>query len=89
MCANDMIAVGAIDVARSHGLRVPDDVAITGFDDVDLATVVTPRLTTVHADALRLGAEAGRLLVSRMSGEYQGPGRHIVIPHELVVRESA
>jgi len=89
VCANDMIAVGAIDVARERGLRVPEDVAITGFDDVDLATIVTPKLTTVHADGPRLGAEAGRLLLTRMTGEHDGAGRHVVIPHELVVRDSA
>lgn len=89
VCANDMIAIGAIDVAREEGLRIPEDVAITGFDDVDLATVVTPQLTTVHADGPRLGAEAGRLLLSRMTGEHDSEGRHVVVPHELVVRASA
>ncbi|MCW5950732.1 MAG: LacI family DNA-binding transcriptional regulator [Propionibacteriaceae bacterium] len=89
VCANDMIAVGAIDVARERGLAVPRDLAIVGHDDVDLATVVTPNLTTVHADAHRLGAEAGRLLLTRMTGQYDGPGRHVVIPHELIVRDSA
>ncbi|GAA1856011.1 LacI family DNA-binding transcriptional regulator [Asanoa iriomotensis] len=88
-CANDMIAFGAMDVARERGLRIPEDVAIVGFDDVFPATLVSPRLTTVRTDARRFGAEAGRLLLSRMTGEYDGAGRHVVIPHELVVRESA
>ncbi|GAA1996161.1 LacI family DNA-binding transcriptional regulator [Microbacterium ulmi] len=89
VCANDMIALGAVEVARDAGMRIPEDIAIVGHDDVDVATVVTPRLTTVRTDARRLGAEAGALLVSRMTGAYTGPGRHVTIPHELIVRESA
>lgn len=89
VCANDMIALGAIDALKERGLDVPGDVAVLGYDDVDAATIVTPKLTTVHADATRLGAEVGAMLVSRMSGEYTGPGRHLVLDHELVVRESA
>jgi LacI family transcriptional regulator len=89
VCANDMIALGAVEVARDAGLRIPEDIAIIGHDDIDVATVVTPRLTTVRTDARRLGAEAGTLLVTRMTGAYSGPGRHVTIPHELVVRESA
>jgi DNA-binding LacI/PurR family transcriptional regulator len=50
---------------------------------------VTPRLTTTRTDARELGRQAGELLLSRMTGEALGPGRHVVIPHELIVRESA
>jgi DNA-binding LacI/PurR family transcriptional regulator len=89
LCANDMIALGAIDVAKERGLRIPADVAILGYDDIDAATIVTPRLTTVRTDAQKLGATAGRLLLTRVTGEYDGRARHVVIPHELVVRESA
>ncbi len=89
VCANDMIALGAIDVAKARALRVPDDIAIVGYDDIDAATIVTPKLTTIHSDAYRLGAEAGSLLLSRMLGEYSGPGSHLVIEHELIVRDSA
>lgn len=89
MCANDMIALGAIDVAKERGLRVPDDVAIMGYDDIDAATIVTPRLTTIHTNAKRLGTAAGQFLLERMSGARTGDGRHAVIDHRLVVRESA
>lgn len=89
LCANDMIALGAIDVAKERGLRVPEDVAIMGYDDIDAATIVTPRLTTIHTDAKRLGTVAGELLLERMSGATTGDGRHVVIDHHLVRRESA
>jgi len=88
-CANDLMAIGAIDVAHELGLRVPDDVAVVGFDDVDAATIVRPPLTTVRNPAYETGEEAGRLLLDRMRGVYTGSGRTVVLPCPLVVRESA
>jgi LacI family transcriptional regulator len=87
-CANDLMAIGAIDALREAGLRVPDDVAVAGFDDVDAATIVHPPLTTVVNPAYDIGVSAGRLLVSRLSGEYDGAGREVPLPCPLVVRES-
>jgi len=89
LCANDMIALGAVDAVKEAGLRIPEDVAIVGHDDIDAATIVTPRLTTTRTDARELGRQAGLFLLSRMTGEYTGEGRHCVIPHEFIVRESA
>lgn len=89
LCANDLIAFGAIDVLNDAGLAVPDDVAIAGHDDIDAATIVSPRLTTTRTDARDLGRGAGEFMLTRMTGEYSGPGRELVVPHELVVRESA
>jgi LacI family transcriptional regulator len=89
LCANDLIAFGAIDVLKDAGLAIPADVAVAGHDDIDAATIVTPRLTTTRTDARELGRGAGEFMLSRMTGEYSGPGRELVIPHELVVRESA
>jgi LacI family transcriptional regulator len=88
-CANDLMAIGAIDALREAGLGVPDDVAVAGFDDVDAATIVHPALTTVVNPAYDIGVNAGRLLVSRLSGEYTGKRRKIDLPCPLVVRESA
>jgi LacI family transcriptional regulator len=88
-CANDLMAIGAIDALREVGLEVPDDVAVAGFDDVDAATIVHPPLTTVLNPAYDIGASAGRLLVSRLSGEYDGDGREIGLTCPLVVRGSA
>jgi LacI family transcriptional regulator len=88
-CANDLSAIGAIDVARELGLRVPEDVAIVGFDDVDAATIVTPTLTTVRNPAYETGRKAGELLLSRLRGEYRDTGRTVVLECPLIPRESA
>ncbi len=88
-CANDMMAIGALDVAHELGLAVPDDLAVIGFDDVDAATIVTPQLTTVRNPAYEAGRTAGDLLLSRMTGRYDGAGRTVVLPCPLVVRGTA
>jgi LacI family transcriptional regulator len=88
-CANDLMAIGALDVAHELGLDVPGEVAIVGFDDVDAATIVTPQLTTVRNPSYEAGSTAGDLLLSRMSGRYAGTGRTVVLPCPLVPRDSA
>jgi LacI family transcriptional regulator len=88
-CANDLMAIGAIDVAHERGLRVPDDLAVVGFDDVDAATIVSPQLTTVRNPSYETGSTAGDLLMSRMTGRYGGAGRTVVLPCPLEVRSSA
>jgi LacI family transcriptional regulator len=87
--ANDLMAIGALDVAHELGLEVPGDLAIVGFDDVDAATIVSPNLTTVRNPAYEAGSTAGDLLMSRMSGRYTGDGRTVVLPCPLVERGSA
>jgi LacI family transcriptional regulator len=88
-CANDLMAIGAIDAVHEAGLAVPDDVAVAGFDDVDAATIVSPALTTAVNPAYETGVAAGRLLLSRLTQEYDGVGRRVEVPCPLVVRESA
>jgi LacI family transcriptional regulator len=88
-CANDLMAIGALDVAHELGLEVPKDIAIIGFDDVDAATIVTPQLTTVRNPAYEAGRTAGDLLLSRMTGRYSGAGRTVVLPCPLIVRGTA
>jgi LacI family transcriptional regulator len=88
-CANDLMAIGAIDVARELGLSVPGDVAVVGFDDVDAATIVSPELTTVRNPAYEAGRTAGDLLLSRMTSRYTDAGRTVVIPCRLITRSSA
>ncbi len=88
-CANDLMAIGALDVAHELGLEVPADLAIVGFDDVDAATIVSPTLTTVRNPAYEAGSTAGDLLMSRTSGRYTGDGRTVVLPCPLVTRATA
>ena len=88
-CANDLMAMGALDAAHRKGLVVPDDLAVMGFDDVDAATVVAPPLTTVRNPAYETGSAAGDLLMSRMSGRYVDAGRTVVLPCPVIARDSA
>ena len=88
-CANDLMAIGAVDSLRERGLRVPTDVAVAGFDDIDAASMVRPPLTSVVNPAYETGRVAGGLLVDRMAGAYEGPQRAITLPCRLVERASS
>lgn len=63
VCGNDVLAAGALIACRSMGLRIPEDVSVTGFDDIDLAVVLDPALTTVHVPHRRMGQAAATLLL--------------------------
>ena len=84
--ANDVMAAGALDVLLASGRRVPDDVAVCGFDDAPVATTTTPRLTTMHQPFERISEEMVRLLLQVIDGERPAA---IVLPTDLVVRDSA
>jgi LacI family transcriptional regulator len=86
VAANDLIAVGALAACRAAGMKVPDRLSVTGFDDIDLATDVTPRLTTVEIPFARIGAEAIRLAVSGAAAGRE-PVREVV-QGRLVARAS-
>jgi LacI family transcriptional regulator len=86
LCANDQTALGVIHALAQRGIQVPQDVAITGFDDVPVARHLHPPLTTVRQPMQDLGATAFEVLYSRISA---GRGKaDTVLPVELVVRES-
>jgi len=87
-CRDDLAALGALSALRRRGVRVPDDVAVTGWDDVTLTRFSNPTLTTVHPDLDHLARSAMDLLEERVGG-YRGAGRHVVAPHSISVRESA
>jgi DNA-binding LacI/PurR family transcriptional regulator len=84
-CDDDLLAGGVYLAARELGLRIPEDVAVVGFDDLPFAQVFDPPLTTIAIDPDELGATAFDLLARLMRGE-QPPGR--ILPVELVVRGS-
>ncbi|GHO87309.1 LacI family DNA-binding transcriptional regulator [Dictyobacter formicarum] len=88
-CANDLMAIGALDVVHEMNIAVPGDVAIVGYDDIEAASLITPALTTVVNPAYETGQRAGKLLLERMQGTYDGPARQIMVPYELIVRASA
>lgn len=85
--ANDSMALGALSALRDAGLRVPDDVALAGFDDVPIARFLSPSLTTVHVDIAELGRRAVEALF--LTPEEAKENKKVeVIPTTLVVRES-
>lgn len=86
MCGNDVLATGAVKMAAEMALDVPGDVSITGFDDIELATVVEPALTTVHVPHREMGRRAARLLLGQASGE--SIIERIELPTRLVARQS-
>ncbi len=69
ICGNDVLAAGVLLAARARGLAVPQELSITGFDDIDIAELLSPPLTTVHVPHRRMGGEAARLLLELMHGE--------------------
>lgn len=87
VCANDQMAIGAIQELRAAGIRVPVDVSVTGFDDVYLGAILTPPLTTVHQPMRLLGERACALLLERIADPGL-PRRVERLPTRLVVRES-
>ncbi|MCS7239938.1 MAG: LacI family transcriptional regulator [Candidatus Bipolaricaulota bacterium] len=85
---SDTMAAGVMRALRSHGLRVPEDVAVVGFDDIPLASLLDPPLTTVRQPIRLLGFMAVELLVDLLDGHNPGPRENTVLPVELVVRSS-
>ncbi len=85
--ANDDMAIGAMSALSQAGLRVPEDMAVVGFDDIAMARYLNPPLTTVHVDLLDLGARAVQRLVDGKNGA-GSKRRHEVTPATLVIRRS-
>jgi DNA-binding LacI/PurR family transcriptional regulator len=86
MGGNDLLAIGAMRQARARGLRVPRDLAVTGFDDFAFAEFVEPPLTTVHVPGYEMGQTAAELLIDHLGGG--SGGRHVTLPVELRLRGS-
>jgi LacI family transcriptional regulator len=87
-CYNDLVAVGALQACAERGRHVPGDVAVVGYDDILLAALVTPSLTTCRVPRYELGSQAAKLLLAQVDGSSE-PVRRIVFQPELVIRASA
>ncbi len=85
--ASDVVAFGAMAAIRERGLRIPEDVAVVGFDDVPLARYASPPLTTAHLPAPDMGRQAGEMLIQLIQGGCP-VARHLLLDTCLVVRES-
>ncbi len=77
MCGNDVLAAGALLRAQDMGLRVPQDVSITGFDDIELARILRPGLTTVHVPHREMGGKAAIALVEMVENRTPGQGERL------------
>jgi len=86
VCANDNIAVGLINQLRHMGLRIPEDIAVTGFDDSTMALLANPKLTTVHQDSQLLGRTMAELVLRQIRGE---ESHTTILKTRIVERQSA
>ena len=87
-CSNDRAAIMLSNALRSLGYSLPQDIGIVGFDDLDLATMVLPKLTTVRVSTKTMGATAANLLLSRIQNRKR-PIEKVLLPVKLIVRDSA
>ncbi|MGG3905415.1 LacI family DNA-binding transcriptional regulator [Geobacillus stearothermophilus] len=85
--ANDEMAIGAIKAVRHRGGRVPDDVAVVGFDDIQMASIFEPSLTTIAQPMFEIGQKAMELLLALIEGT-SARRRQLVLPDRLVIRDS-
>lgn len=85
---NNLVALGAIEAVRAHGLEVPDDIALVCFDDIEYASRLYPFLTVMAQPAETLGALGTQLLLDRVEGRAGDHGRVVVLPAQFVVRRS-
>ncbi len=89
LAANDLLAIGAMAALRVSGKRIPEDVALAGFDDIPAAQLLHPALTTVRRDEQDIGRFVAELLVARLGGSDSDlPGRGFEMTYQLITRES-
>ena len=88
LAMSDAMAIGAMRAARELGLRIPDDLSVVGFDDIDLAAHVDPPLTTVHQPIRQKGADAVRLLLDEVEQREANRPEHLRLETRLIVRGS-
>jgi LacI family repressor for deo operon, udp, cdd, tsx, nupC, and nupG len=86
-CDSDQMAIGAIKAIRNHGFNVPDDYAVVGFDNIEIASIFEPGLTTISQPMYEIGVNAMRLLLDIMNGREIKKNR-ITLENELIIRES-
>jgi LacI family transcriptional regulator len=86
--ASDVVAFGVAHAIHDRALRVPEDIALVGFDDVPLARFANPPLTTIHLPAVDMGHKAGELLLNLILNQAE-PGRQVLLETELIVRASS
>lgn len=84
---SDLVAAGALRALIEAGVRVPDDISVCGFDDIDLARICTPTLTTVAQPMAKIGHRAGEMLFALLEGRDVGE-RQVILDYEMHLRQS-
>ncbi len=87
VATSDLMAIGAIKALTDHGHRVPEDVEVSGFDDIPMATYYSPSITTVRQPILEMGKTAGKMLIAKMGG-HPILEKNIILPHTVIFRKS-
>ncbi|GHU14547.1 hypothetical protein FACS1894161_5210 [Spirochaetia bacterium] len=89
--ATDELAIGAIRALSDEGTRVPEDVSVVGFDDIDISNYIMPRLTTIRQPIKEIGEQTALALHRHITGNTSfnpSSGREQILPHRLIIRES-
>jgi len=84
-CYNDVIATGVLIACRERGIRVPEELSVIGFDNIELASYVTPQLTTIHQPKIEMGRLATKVMLDLL---HNRPGQNYVLPPTLIERAS-
>lgn len=87
LCANDLVALGALRAIREAGLQCPGEISLVGFNDISLAELLDPPLTTIHIEQNEMGARAAELIIAQVEG-HKIDSRRVTMPSHLVVRRS-
>jgi LacI family transcriptional regulator len=85
--SNDIMAAGVVRAAHECGIKVPDDLAIVGFDDLDQTTMIFPELTTIRQPCVEMGASAVKMLIDQLEKDNREQ-EHVILSTTLVIHES-
>ena len=85
---NDQLAVSSYYAIQMRGLKIPDDISIIGYDNIELASLIKPKLTTIEQPKYDMGKNAAELLIKRIRDNKKTIPQTILLPTQLVIRES-
>ena len=87
-CCNDIMAIGVYDRCEKLGLNIPEDVSVVGFDDIDIARMLRPKLTTMHQSNYEMGRTCATMLIDTLEGKSSDDMKKVIMDTELKIRDS-
>lgn len=87
VCENDLIAIGACEAMKDSNIKIPDEISITGYDDIYVSSLITPRLTTVHQNTYKMGEKSIEVLIDKIEGNNIELNEVIFDP-QIIIRET-